>query len=157
MSYCAPYNTFVRSLNKPNHLLGSSGERTPSSMFRLSEDGHGLDMRVHHLTPDIESMENEPVGTTLNLDHHSKRAGSIKHADGSRFVDDYINGPREPQSLLEHNLIYELLCMPDDVLPSHPTSQLLDKTYHTCMPALVYKSPYVLKKKASSGVNKRKR
>jgi len=139
----APYIKLVHSLKRGGGVVDNFDPH--SSFFRVNEDGSGLRQRIMHTTPDVKKMMNNGHNAHVHIEHYSIPAGSIDHKDASNYVKEYFTGPRRPQTLLEHNLIYEHLCMPDDHLPTIDDPALLEKIYHTSNPTLTLVSPYDVK------------
>ena len=121
-------------------------------MFRVADDNNGLEMRAPHTAIDMKKMIEKGHTTAANYEHYSTPMGSISHKDAHDFLNDYYSGPRQPQTLLEHNLAYEANSMPDDHLPASAQNDplVLEKIYHTSMPSLTLVSPYVAKQPPAS-------
>jgi hypothetical protein len=127
-------------------LLHSLRSGRGCSLFTLKEDGSGIEKRSPHLTPNLEMMMEENHNSKDHINHYSISGGSLSHDDASQFVREYMEGPRRPQSMIEHDLAYEILAMPDNSLSLTDNEKQLDKFYHTAMPSVVMMSPWVVKK-----------
>jgi hypothetical protein len=140
------YQPYVKLVHSLKHGGGLVDNFVPHpSFFHVSDDGSGLQQRAMHTTPDVKKMMANDHNAHVHIEHYSIPAGSIDHKAGSDLAKDYFSGPRTPRTMLEHNLMYEHLCMPDDNLPTVDDPAVLRKIYHTCNPTFTLTSPYDVK------------